>query len=122
MIDSIEYSFWRLAWFLISQKIVPAPNPCYTNIMSKTTPNNAAAMPQFEQSIEEIEKIITGIESGQVSLAGSLDQYARGMKLIQHCRQTLDGAEKRIKQLTVTDDGQVVESDQNDISDPMDGE
>jgi exodeoxyribonuclease VII small subunit len=68
-------------------------------------------LPGFEASLEQIQQIIDGIESGQISLEQSLEKYARGMKLIQHCRGILDRAESRIEQLTVDERGNLVESE-----------
>ena len=70
----------------------------------------AAALPGFEEAIEQVQQIIDAIEGGQVPLEKSLDQYAAGMKLIRQCRSILDRAEQKIKQLTIDDQGNVVES------------
>lgn len=74
-------------------------------------PEQEEQLPDFERSLEQIQQIIDGIESGEVSLEQSLDQYARGMKLIQHCRRILNQAEQRIQQLTVDEQGNVVEKE-----------
>lgn len=70
----------------------------------------------FEQSLEEVQRIIDAIEHGEVSLEDSIEQYARGMQLITRCRQLLDKAESRIKQLTVDEQGNVIESGEVDES------
>lgn len=51
----------------------------------------------FEQALAELEKIVADIEQGKIPLEESIDKYAQGMKLIQHCRGVLDQAEKRIE-------------------------
>ncbi len=51
----------------------------------------------FEQAIEDLTGIVNKIETGQVSLAESLEQYEKGMARIKHCRGILLDAEKRIK-------------------------
>lgn len=66
---------------------------------------SGAKPPTFEQAIEQLESIIEGIESGEVGLESSLEQYERGMKLIRHCRGVLDRAEQRIETLTVEEGG-----------------
>ena len=51
----------------------------------------------FEQSLAELEKIVNDVEEGKIPLEQSIDKYAQGMKLIQHCRGILQAAEKRIE-------------------------
>ena len=51
----------------------------------------------FEQALSELEKIVEKVEQGEIGLEESIDQYAQGMKLITHCREVLDQAEKRIE-------------------------
>ena len=53
----------------------------------------------FEQAIENLTGIVDRIETGQVSLAESLEQYEKGMAMIKHCRGILLDAEKRIEQI-----------------------
>ena len=53
----------------------------------------------FEQALQELEKIVTGIEEGKVSLEESIEKYADGIKLIKQCRTILDTAEKKIQLL-----------------------
>ncbi len=53
----------------------------------------------FEQTIESLTQIVDRIETGQVSLAESLEQYEKGMAMIKHCRGILLDAEKRIEQV-----------------------
>lgn len=43
--------------------------------------------------------IVDKIETGQVPLAESLQQYEKGMALIKHCRAILLDAEKRIEEI-----------------------
>ena len=53
----------------------------------------------FEQTIENLTGIVDKIETGQVSLAESIEQYEKGMAMIKHCRGILLDAEKRIEQI-----------------------
>ena len=57
----------------------------------------------FEDAVEELEKIVSGIESGDISLEDSIEKYADGMKLIKSCRSILDKAESKIKILSDKD-------------------
>ena len=58
----------------------------------------------FEESIKELTNIVGKIEQGQIPLQDSLQQYERGMALIQHCRAILQKAEKRIEKITESED------------------
>jgi len=54
----------------------------------------------FEQAMAELEKIVTDVEQGKISLEDSIEKYEKGMKLIQHCRVILEQAEKRIETIS----------------------
>ena len=54
----------------------------------------------FEQAMAELEKIVTDVEQGKISLEDSIEKYEKGMKLIQHCRAVLEQAEKRIETIS----------------------
>ena len=54
----------------------------------------------FEQAMAELEKIVTDVEQGKISLEDSIDKYENGMKIIQHCRAILEQAEKRIETIS----------------------
>ena len=75
----------------------------------------------FEQAIENLTGIVDRIETGQVSLAESLEQYEKGMAMIKHCRGILLDAEKRIEQIAENEeetDGD--EQDAGGADDPED--
>ena len=59
----------------------------------------------FEEAIQELEKILSEIESGGVGLEESLARYERGTFLVQHCRGVLAQAEKQIEQISKGPDG-----------------
>lgn len=59
----------------------------------------------FEEALDELERILAEIESGETSLEQSLEKYERGNFLIQHCRSVLNNAEKQIELLTKQPDG-----------------
>ena len=72
----------------------------------------------FEQAIEDLTGIVNRIETGQVSLAESLEQYEKGMAIIKHCRGILLYAEKRIEQIAGDESDDDAEDDETD--DPED--
>ena len=59
----------------------------------------------FETAVEELEKILTLIESGELGLEETLVKYERGNFLIQHCREVLNAAEKQIEVISKAPDG-----------------
>ena len=67
--------------------------------------------PRFEDAIGQLEQIIDRIESGEVGLESAIAEYEKGMKLIGQCRAILDGAERRIAELTETAEGELAVSD-----------
>jgi len=58
----------------------------------------------FEQAIKELTAIVAKIEQGQIPLQDSLEQYERGMALIKCCKKILDEAEKRIEQISESEE------------------
>lgn len=59
----------------------------------------------FEQSLRDLEQIAEKIESGEIGLEESINQYEKGMELVKHCRDILGKAELRIQKLQESDDG-----------------
>ncbi len=53
----------------------------------------------FESSLEELEKVVKELESGDLPLDRSLHLFARGMQLSDTCRKQLEEAETRVEQL-----------------------
>ena len=68
--------------------------------MTKDENKNEMADLSFEDAITQLTEIVGKIESGQIPLQGSLEQYERGMGLIKHCRVILQSAEKRIEEIS----------------------
>lgn len=65
----------------------------------------------FEQSISELEEIVSKLEGGNVTLDESLELFEKGIKLSKSCQQMLDAAEKKVSILMTNDDGEVVKED-----------
>lgn len=59
----------------------------------------------FEESLKELESIVTRLEGGQVALEESISLYERGEKLKQRCETLLKDAEMRIEKITLSADG-----------------
>ncbi len=59
--------------------------------------------PSFEEALENLEAIIDRIESGEIPLEQSIQEYEKGMKLIKQCREFLEKAEQRVSELSLDD-------------------
>jgi len=53
----------------------------------------------FETSLEELEKVVKELESGDLPLDRSLELFSRGMQLSDSCRKQLEEAETRVEML-----------------------
>ena len=53
----------------------------------------------YEAALEELEKLVSLIESGQLPLEQLLSGYQRGAELLQFCRDKLQAVENQIKVL-----------------------
>ncbi|HZL06261.1 MAG TPA: exodeoxyribonuclease VII small subunit [Coriobacteriia bacterium] len=53
----------------------------------------------FGSALAELEQIVRSLESGQLELEESLEQYERGVALLNACQRKLDGAQQRITML-----------------------
>jgi len=65
----------------------------------KKSPENADRVAQFEASLKELEDIVQRMERGDLKLEESLKLFERGMTLTTQCKQALETAELRVKQL-----------------------
>ncbi|MBX3298366.1 MAG: exodeoxyribonuclease VII small subunit [Acidobacteria bacterium] len=59
----------------------------------------------FEKALEELEKIVEQLESGDLPLEKSLELFETGVKLSRSCRERLANAERRIELLSRDGDG-----------------
>ena len=74
--------------------------PARINAMSDTPEK----LPDFEQSLEELEALVQQLESGDLSLDDSLKQFKRGVELTRQCQQVLDQAQQVVEKLLDIDD------------------
>lgn len=71
---------------------------------AKDTAKNIESL-SFEDAIKELESIVRKLESGQISLEQSIDDYTRGTSLKNHCEKRLKEAKMKIEKITKTPDG-----------------
>lgn len=51
----------------------------------------------FEAALAELERVVSDMESGQLSLEDALAAYKRGAELLQQCRARLDDAQQQVR-------------------------
>lgn len=62
----------------------------------------------IEEAMEELQTIVSELETGQESLESSLTGFERGMALLKTCHERLDAAAQRIEIVTgAAEDGTV---------------
>ena len=62
-------------------------------------PQPAQTVASFETGLDELEKVVKELESGDLPLDRSLDLFSRGMQLSETCRTQLEDAETRVEML-----------------------
>src|SRR3954454_7128587 len=68
----------------------------------------------FEESLDELEKIVAELESGKLGLSDALARYEEGVKHLKGCQRLLQMAERKIELLSGVD------ADGNPITEPFD--
>ena len=66
---------------------------------SATPPLPAAPPVSYEAALQELEQLVSQLESGQQPLEQLLSGYQRGAQLLKFCRDRLEAVEKQIKVL-----------------------
>ena len=61
---------------------------------------DASPVADFEQSMQALEDLGAGMESGELSLEASRAAYERGVGLYRHCQAALEQAELRVRLLS----------------------
>lgn len=62
---------------------------------------------KFEDALEELEKVVEQLESGELSLEDSLAAFEEGVRLVKHCNQKLTEVEKKIELLVQDKEGKL---------------
>ena len=70
--------------------------------MAKKQPKTASTADSidFEESLGEVEGIVSQLESGELGLTASLQKYEQGIRGLKECQKLLDAAEQKISQLS----------------------
>jgi len=83
--------------------------------MAKKKPAEGdSAAPSFEESLGELEAIVSELESGKLGLSDALARYEQGVKHLTSCHQLLERVERKIELLSGMD------AEGNPITEPFD--
>ena len=66
---------------------------------SHTAGSTGGEFLSFEAALAELEKLVAGMESGQLSLEQSLAAHKRGLELAQYCQAKLAQAQQQVQVL-----------------------
>ncbi|MCP3772569.1 exodeoxyribonuclease VII small subunit [Paenibacillus sp. MZ04-78.2] len=67
--------------------------------------SNQKATPSFEQAMDQLERIVAQLESGDIPLEKAIELFQEGMKLSQLCGQKLEQVERKIEILLEEEGG-----------------
>ena len=59
----------------------------------------------FEQSMQELEKIVQELEKGNLNLEDTIKKFEQGIALSKQCNEFLENTEKKITMLIKTEEG-----------------
>ncbi len=72
--------------------------------MAKSSTSSVSSTPaSYEAALQELEALVSSLESGQLPLDQLLSGYQRGAQLLTFCRGKLEAVENQIKVLEGTE-------------------
>ena len=83
--------------------------------MSDTASSPDISALSFEQALEQLERIVGELESGQAPLERSIEIYERGAALKAHCEARLAAARLRVEKIVVGAQGEAVRAEPADF-------
>lgn len=60
---------------------------------------------KFEEALKKLEKIVEGLEDGDLPLEESLERYEEGIRFSKLCAKKLEAARKKVEILLKSEDG-----------------
>lgn len=66
--------------------------------------------PTFESAMGELSAIVSNLQSGELTLDGSLAAFEKAVELIRYCNETLESAKQKVRILTEAADGSVTDA------------
>ena len=71
--------------------------------MTAAQPSEGLPPVSFERALAELQRIVTELEQGELSLSDSLTRYEEGVRHLKLCYQQLEQAENRMELLRSVD-------------------
>ena len=62
---------------------------------------------KFAEALQQLEKVVERLESGDLSLEDSLAAFEEGVRLVKYCNQKLTEVERRIELLVKDKEGEL---------------
>ena len=75
----------------------------------------------YEAALGELDAVLARLEDGKAPLEQAMELYERGVALVKRCAALLDGAEKRVMELSLGPDGEILERPFEPAADPDQG-
>lgn len=90
----------------------------------KSKPQTANDLPDFEQSLAELETLVARLEQGDVPLEDALKTFERGVALTRQCQTALRTAQQKVEVLLSRDGAEKLApfDEQGDTDDDDDDE
>ena len=60
---------------------------------------------KFEAALEDLELVVEQLETGELTLEGSLEAFEKGVGLVKYCNQKLNEVERKIELLVKDKEG-----------------
>lgn len=68
-------------------------------IMREAAMDNTEQELSLEEAFAQIEEVIAHLETEEITLEESFQEYNKGMQLLQHCNNAIDRVEKKVLQI-----------------------
>ncbi|MGM0365773.1 MAG: exodeoxyribonuclease VII small subunit [Actinomycetota bacterium] len=63
---------------------------------------------EFEQALNSLEQVVKELEDENISLEQAMEKFEQGIKFSSYCLKKLNEAEKKIEELTKSEDGKLI--------------
>lgn len=67
--------------------------------MARKNADSPTQPASYGDAVQQLEQLVSGLESGQMPLEDLLAQYQRGTELLRYCRDRLQAIEDQVKVL-----------------------
>jgi exodeoxyribonuclease VII small subunit len=80
-----------------------------TSNVARVKAKAPSRLPDFEQSLSELEALVTRLEQGDVPLEEALKTFERGVALTRQCQNALRAAQQKVEVLLTRNGEETVE-------------